>query len=330
MFCKWCGKKIENIGSPCPSCGKNQDPLENGNGFWDLCSKEADVPAVTAGTSVAVQTEETGKGKTPKKKKAAVERKPANSLWIGTWVATVALLLIAIIVIVIGVGKIDLCLSEISSLRTSLYNTNSLVANGFAKLEEYHLTEEVPETQVPEETEPVTEPDEEIDLDTVIAESILLVDDEALNIESYEIDSTPAKCVYIAVGEVLENENVKLIWQKSVDQGENWGTISEAASYIIAEVNETDAYRVVCIVTDDSEAVNLYVAATIELKETVDSKADDTESDTGSTTEDATESEDTDETQPTGGLDKGEDADLDTGNNDDATAVTDPEDGAVG
>lgn len=325
MFCKWCGKRIENIGSPCPSCGKNQDPLENGNGFWDLCSKEAEVPAVNAGASVAVQTEETGNGKTPKKKKNAVERKSAKSLWIGTWAATVALLLITIIVIVIGVGKIDLCLSEISSLRSSINNTNSLITNGFAKLEEYHLTEEVPETQAPEETEPATEPDEEIDLDTMIAESILVMDDEALSIENYEIDSTPAKCVYIAVGEVLDNENVKIVWQKSVDQGENWETISEAASYIIAEANETVAYRVVCIVTDDSEAVNRYVAATIELKEIVNAK-----SDTGSKTEDETEPEDTDETQPTGGLDKGEDADLDTGNNDDATATTDPEDGAVG
>lgn len=329
MFCKWCGKKIENIGSPCPSCGKNQDPLENGNGFWDLCSKEADVPAVAAGTSVAVQTEETGKGKTPKKKKTTVERKPAKSRWIGVWAATVALLLIAIIVIVIGVGKVDLCLSEISSLRTSLYNTNSLVTKGFAKLEEYHLTEEVPETQVPEETDPATEPDDEIDLDTMIAESILLVDDEALNIESYEIDSTPAKCVYIAVGEVLENENVKIIWQKSVDQGENWETISKAASYIIAEANETEAYRVVCIVTDDSEAINLYVAATIELKEIVDSKAEDTESDTDSTTEDATEAGDTDETLTTDNLDKNKDDDSDDDNND-TTTPTEPEDGSVG
>lgn len=330
MFCKWCGKKIKNIGSPCPSCGKNQDPLENGNGFWDLCSKEVDVPAVNAGTSGAVQTEETEKRKVPKKKKTAVERKSAKSFGIGAWAATVALVLIAIIVIVIGVGKIDLCLSEISGLRSSIYNTNSLVTNGFAKLEEYYLTEEVPETQVPEETEPVTEPDEEIDLHTMIAESIFVMDDEALSIESYEIDSTPAKCVYIAVGEVLDNENVKIVWQKSVDQGENWETISEVTSYIITEVNEMVAYRVVCIVTDDSEAVNLYVAATIELKESVDSKSDDTETDTGSKTEDETESEDTDETQPTGGLDKGEDADLDTGNNDDATATTDPEDGAVG
>ena len=264
MFCKWCGKKIKNIGSPCPSCGKNQDPLENGNGFWDLCSKEVDVPAVNAGTSGAVQTEETEKRKVPKKKKTAVERKPAKNLWIGTWAATVALLLIAIIVIVINVGKIDLCLSEISNLRSSINNTNSLVTNGLAELEEYHLTEEVPATQTPEETEPVTEPDEEIDLDTMIAESILVMDDEALSIESYEIDSTPAKCVYIAIGDVLDNENVKIVWQKSVDLGENWEIISETASNTIAEVNETVAYRVVCIVIDDSETVNLYVAATID------------------------------------------------------------------
>ena len=40
MFCKWCGNKIRNIGNPCPSCGRDQDPLENGNGFWDLCDLE--------------------------------------------------------------------------------------------------------------------------------------------------------------------------------------------------------------------------------------------------------------------------------------------------
>ena len=90
MFCKWCGKKIENIGSPCPSCGKNQDPLENGNGFWDLCSKETEVRAMNAGTSGAVQTVDTEKGKAPKKKKTALERKRAKSFWVGAWAATVA------------------------------------------------------------------------------------------------------------------------------------------------------------------------------------------------------------------------------------------------
>lgn len=37
MFCKWCGKRITDNGTLCPHCGQKQSPLENGNGFWDLC-----------------------------------------------------------------------------------------------------------------------------------------------------------------------------------------------------------------------------------------------------------------------------------------------------
>ncbi|WP_044915719.1 hypothetical protein [Oribacterium sp. FC2011] len=40
MFCKWCGKKITNNGAACPHCGREQIPLVNGNGFWDLCDSK--------------------------------------------------------------------------------------------------------------------------------------------------------------------------------------------------------------------------------------------------------------------------------------------------
>lgn len=265
MFCKWCGKKVTNVGSPCPSCGKNQDPLENGNGFWDLCSKEAVVQSVDAGTSFVIPVKDSETEKNTKKNRdsrPSEMRKTAKKLWIGVWAATVTLLLIAIIVI--GVGKIDLCLSEISDLRSSLCSTNTLVINGFAKLDEYHLVEEVPETQAPEETEPVVDESTPIGPDGLIEENVLIVDNEALNIESYMIESTPAKCVYIVAGEVLANENVKIFWQKSVDQGENWETIAEDVSYIVEAVNKIAEYRVVCAVADDSEAVILYCAAPTE------------------------------------------------------------------
>lgn len=265
MFCKWCGKKITNIGSPCPSCGKDQDPLENGNGFWDLCSKGVAVQPVSAETPVAPSTKESGAAKTSKKNKNACSsevRKPARKLWVGAWVVTVALLLVAIIVIVIGVGKINLCLSEISSLCNSVYSTNTLVTNGFAKLEEYHLTEEEPETQVPEETELVTDENALIDFDRLIEENALLMDDEALNIEIYMIESMPEKYVYITDGEMLNNENAKFFWQKSINQGETWETICEDVSYIVVEANETDAYRIICGIAGDSEVVTLYCDAT--------------------------------------------------------------------
>lgn len=40
MFCKWCGKKIENYSAICPFCHRDQDALVNGNEFWDLCRLE--------------------------------------------------------------------------------------------------------------------------------------------------------------------------------------------------------------------------------------------------------------------------------------------------
>jgi len=332
MFCKWCGRKITNNGCPCPSCGKNQDPLENGNGFWDLCSKETDVQPVNTGTSVVEPAKVSGTEEFSQKdrnSRSSTEHKPAKKLWIGAWAATVVLLLIAIIVIIIGVGKISLCLSEISSLRSGVYNTNTLVTNGFTKLEEYHLSEGVPETQIPEETEPITDENTPIDFGNLIEENTLLVNDKALNIESYMIESTPTKYVYIADGEMLENENAKIFWQKSDAQGKNWETICEDASYIIVEANETDAYRIVCVVTDNSEAVTLYCAATIVLEENTDSQANDAETDTGWTTEDATEAEDAEDMQPNYEPDKSYVGDLDNGNND-GTVATDPEDGAVG
>ena len=291
MFCKWCGKKISNIGSPCPSCGKDQDPLENGNGFWDLCSKEVAVQPVSAETPVETTAKESGAEKTSKKNKnsrSSEVHKPTKKLWVGAWAVTVALLLIAIIVIVIGVGKIDFCLSEISNLRSSVYSTNTLVTSGFAKLEEYYLSEEA-ETQPTEETEPVTDENTSIDLDNLIEENTLLMDDEALNIEIYTNESTTAKFIYIAGGEMLENENAKVFWQKSIDQGETWETICEDASYIFVGANETDAYRIICVVVGGSEeAVNLYCDVAIELEENAEPQSDDIETDVCLSTEDIT------------------------------------------
>lgn len=42
MFCKWCGNKIPNGTSICPTCGKEQGALTKGNGFWDLCDSKSE------------------------------------------------------------------------------------------------------------------------------------------------------------------------------------------------------------------------------------------------------------------------------------------------
>ena len=53
MFCKYCGKPIDETTMRCRICGRPVGPLEGGNGFWDLTGeKPAETPA---GDSAALQ-----------------------------------------------------------------------------------------------------------------------------------------------------------------------------------------------------------------------------------------------------------------------------------
>ena len=40
MFCKYCGKPVDEVTMRCRICGRPVGPLEGGNGFWDLTGKE--------------------------------------------------------------------------------------------------------------------------------------------------------------------------------------------------------------------------------------------------------------------------------------------------
>ena len=76
MFCKWCGKKIADNGSPCPSCGQMQPSLESGNGFWDLCGPESGMfPDDNSKRAESVGEKKPGGEPT----RAAGEKKPAGS-----------------------------------------------------------------------------------------------------------------------------------------------------------------------------------------------------------------------------------------------------------
>lgn len=285
MFCKWCGKKITNIGTPCPSCGKTQDPLENGNGFWDLCSKDTNAQPTNIPAAVEVPIKDSGVEKVSKKNEtsqASSQRKPVRKSWIGPWAVMVVLFVGVLIANGINVGKFD---SEISDLHSRIDSLNALVADGFAQLEEYHRNEqepsyigqEVPEKQDPEETAPETEYSVKIDIDALIEENIRFLDDEALNVQRYEIINKPTKCIYQAFGELLEKENVKIFWQKSANQGDTWETIAEDVSSIVADVNETDTYRIIYIIVDSSGHCSLFCTAEIKCDENTKHQAHDPE-----------------------------------------------------
>lgn len=327
MFCKWCGEKIVNIGRPCPSCGKSQGPLENGNIFWDLCDKKAEIhPVDTAPTDVLLLEN----SKAPKESArienscSTMEYKPVKKVWGAVWAATTVLLSIAIILIAIDARKTNLCLSEISILRSSIYSTNMLITNGFDRLEEGYSAAEVPE-----KVKSVTNENVLFDLDRLIEENSLIVNDEALNIKGYFIEGMPGKCVYIADGEMIQNGNVKAFWQKSVDGGENWETFCGDTSYIIAELGEGDIYRIICTIINDSKVIRFYCATTTALEDNVEFRANDTKKDATLTTEEAIEPVDTDETQQNDNLNENIVGDLENSNNK-TNGSTDSGNGPVG
>lgn len=282
MFCKWCGKKITNNGSPCPSCGRNQDALENGNGFWDLCGKGIDDHPVGSDATVDIPAQASGKGDLPKENKTCqtpAKHKTAKGIWIGLWIATLCLLIITVIVMGIGIGKIEQCLTEISLLRSSISGVNTLVSDCLAEMAEYHSNNrEVSETQVPVGTDTQNKAKDgvRISIDELLKnEDAILVESEKLRIESYEIDSTPAKCVYLAAGQLLANENAEFYWQKRNDLCDTWETMFEESSYIIVDPGETEIYRIICLVDDDTDGYIVYIAATMGFSSNIEQMDED-------------------------------------------------------
>lgn len=57
MFCKYCGKAIDEGTMRCRICGRPVGPLEGGNGFWDLAENKSPAPETPAETAAAENEE---------------------------------------------------------------------------------------------------------------------------------------------------------------------------------------------------------------------------------------------------------------------------------
>ena len=138
MFCNWCGKKIVKKGVSCPHCGKKQESLENGNGFWDLCGLEIENKKVVVQKTEVVpdsMSKDEKLNEIPRK-----ETKPNNAkvpLFCVIGVMAVVVLMIA----VVGMMKFRSFENKISSLE-----------NRIRSLETSKMTEET-------EVLPVTTPE---------------------------------------------------------------------------------------------------------------------------------------------------------------------------
>ena len=49
MFCKYCGKPVDETTMRCKICGRPVGQLEGGNGFWDLTGEKLLMPAAAPG-----------------------------------------------------------------------------------------------------------------------------------------------------------------------------------------------------------------------------------------------------------------------------------------
>ena len=175
MFCKWCGKKIANIGSPCPWCGKDQPLLESGNGFWDLCT----TPPVKQSVSGDSTIDQKGNNRRENGSTASNSRKvkPSIQFWIGAWVATCTLLVIALVLIGIVIGMLGHCLSEIDCLHSDIKQLTAHTASTPTQAE----NDPQGESEDPVATEPQdsTEAAVQTDADSPLEESTSIAQSDA-------------------------------------------------------------------------------------------------------------------------------------------------------
>lgn len=265
MFCKWCGNKITNNGVPCTTCGKEQDALENGNGFWDLCEvepkggKQGAVPLVAV-ESPSVNDEkhaQTKRGDYQKAKKAAKKRDN------GIAILMCALCLMVVVGLIessIALNKASKCMDEIASAKVQLSGLKTDVSNGVSEIEEYiDAVITTTGTQSPEGAE-VNDVNDDLD-EILNSESAISIVNGVISVESHEIESSKADIVLIVSGYPVEIENTRLVWQQFNEQTEEWGTIAENQDYILLkETDEMNQIRVLCISQNELEEYTVYGA----------------------------------------------------------------------
>jgi len=264
MFCKWCGNKITNNGMPCPTCGKGQDALVNGNGFWDLCEvepkggKQGAVPLATV-ESPNVNDErhpQTKRSDHQKAKKAA--KKSGNGIVI-LMCALCLMVAACLIESSIALNKASKCIDEMASIKTQISGLRTDVSNGVSEIKEYIDTAITPTViQAPEEVEENANDDLNELLNSENAANIV---DGVISVESHEIESDKADTVLIVSGYPVEDENARLIWQQYNEQTEEWITIAENQDYILLKENDDlNQIRVLYISQNELEEYTVYGA----------------------------------------------------------------------
>lgn len=238
MFCKWCGNKITNNGKPCPTCGKEQDTLESGNGFWDLYKNESELNKQNLNFRDASHNSPMND---EKKIQATCnfnqkQRNRIVSLTTGNFFLTLLILIGSLVTLYQfskGITKIDRVQSELSSLQTTISNERVEMVEHLAETLQTHGLS-VSENSTDSNTEDILD-----DLEEILAiEGLSVIDNGKMSIESHEIQSSLANQVLIVTGIPTESEDTKIIWQQYDEQTGHWEIIAQDQLYILVNIND--------------------------------------------------------------------------------------------
>lgn len=264
MFCKWCGNKITNNGMPCPTCGKEQDALENGNGFWDLCEvepkggKQGAVPLATV-ESPNVDDERHAQAKRGDHQKAKKATKKRGNGIVILMCALCLMLAVCLIESSIALNKASKCVDGVAFIKTQVSGLRTDVSNGVSEIKGHIDTAITPTViQAPEEIDENANDD----LNELLnSENVSTIVDGVISVESHDIESDKADKVLIVSGIPAEDENARLVWQQYNEQTEEWVTIAENQDYILLKkTDDLNQIRVLYISQNELEEYTVYGA----------------------------------------------------------------------
>lgn len=254
MFCKWCGKKINDNGAPCPHCGREQSPLENGNGFWDLC-KSGSAPGVSVDIKAFEDSQRASinRGEHSVHNDGNTKRKSRNV--VPFVVASAALTLVALIAVIICLGKVAQCIKDVASLHNSITEMQSTQSSGieelwgyleeeFAQLEDNNTTD-----HSRTETSGIEDPADVIQNDEWWTNASF-DSTEDFSIQRYQIKAKSGMWLYTIEGTDNKRSQLSICWQMSADMGITWDVIAENTAYILVK-NSNVMYRAVIKSTEE-------------------------------------------------------------------------------
>ena len=112
MFCKYCGKPIDESTMRCRVCGRPVGPLEGGNGFWDLAEKQPEPAQPQAAVDETVIQELRDQIKTLQERQEKREARPAPAKR-----SVLGLIALVLALLALGAGAFGLYRQQLLTLR---------------------------------------------------------------------------------------------------------------------------------------------------------------------------------------------------------------------